>query len=266
VKTSTVIDRINRKTMRASVEEYSAIVDEALNAAEQLALDSVAGRVRNKRILDIGVGAGRTVQPLLEVSKDYIGVDYVQEMVDHCRERFPGVRFEQSDARAMPQFADGSFDLIVFACNGICMVDHNGRLAILREVRRLLAPGGIFIFSTCNRNSPQYHARFRFPDFQPTRNPAKLAVRGLRFSLQTVYRLRNRVRFQRHEVKTAEYAILNDVCHHYQTMLYFISLAQQRRQLEGLGFKADARAYHLSGQLIDDDSNDGTLTLVAEKA
>jgi hypothetical protein len=31
-----------------------------------------------------------------------------------------------------------SFDLVFFSCNGICMVDHEGRLAILKEVRRIL--------------------------------------------------------------------------------------------------------------------------------
>jgi SAM-dependent methyltransferase len=259
------VDTLNQRTMRESVLEYHAIVAEGLNKQEQAALDSVAGSLGNPRILDIGVGAGRTVKPLRSLSQNYVGVDYVQEMVDHCRQQFPGVRFERADARDMSAFVSGSFDLVMFSCNGICMVDHAGRLAILREVHRLLSPQGVFVFSTCNRNSPQFEAVFRFPDFQRTRNPVKFAVRAGRFALQTGYRLRNRLRHRRHEVRTAEYAVLNDVCHHYQTMLYFIDLKQQLAQLAGTGFAAGAQAFDLQGRPADAGCRDGTLTYVTRK-
>jgi SAM-dependent methyltransferase len=259
------VDILNQRTMRESVLEYQAIVAEGLNRQEQAAIDSVAAAARNARILDIGVGAGRTVRPLRALSENYLGVDYVQEMVDHCRRQFPGVRFERADARDMSAFASESFDLVMFSCNGICMVDHAGRLAILREVHRLLSPQGVFVFSTCNRNSPQFEAVFRFPDFQRTRNPVKWAVRAGRFALQTGYRLRNRLRHRRHEVRTPEYAVLNDVCHHYQTMLYFIDQKQQLAQLVDAGFAAGAQAFDLQGQPADGTCRDGTITYVAKK-
>src|SRR6187397_120646 len=99
------IDSINQKTMSAVVLEYSGIVSEALGAPERTALNRILPEVRGKRILDVGIGAGRTIGALNDVSKDYIGVDYVQAMVDHCRKNFPGVRIEKADARSMPQFA-----------------------------------------------------------------------------------------------------------------------------------------------------------------
>src|SRR5262245_46013702 len=93
------MDALNRGTMRGATHEYSAIVHEGLNSQERAALEhAVAGR-RGLRVLDLGVGAGRTVTPLLDFASSYVGVDYVKEMVDHCRERFPGVRFERLDAR-----------------------------------------------------------------------------------------------------------------------------------------------------------------------
>ena len=117
-KTHVMIDALNQRTMSSVVSEYSAIAGESLGMAERSALSSILPKVKNKRILDIGVGAGRTVAALREISADYVGVDYVQEMVDHCRSRFPGVRFEKADARSLPQFADASFDLIVFDWDG----------------------------------------------------------------------------------------------------------------------------------------------------
>jgi len=259
---TTLIDSLNRSTMRSAVPEYAGIAHEALSPAEAEAIAAIVDKVKNGRILDIGIGAGRTVEPLRAVSKNYVGVDYVAEMVNYCRERFSDVHFELADARSMPQFADQSFDLIVFACNGISMVDQAGRLAILREVRRLLAPGGYFLFSTCNRNSPQHDSLFAFPDFQMTKNPAKLIVRSLRFVAETAYRLFNRYRFKRHEIKTPDYSILNDRCHHYQTMLYFIDIKSQQRQLLETGFKPPFVIYDIQGLITNEDCRDGTLTFL----
>lgn len=250
--------------MRGSVAEYSSIVGEGLNAQELAALQSASPCARG-RTLDIGVGAGRTVQPLQEISADYVGVDYVQEMIDHCKKQYPDVRFERADARSMSQFSDGSFDLVFFSCNGISMVDHEGRLAILREAYRLLSASGAFIFSTCNLNSPQFEAVFRFPAFQRTPNLAKLMVRSGRFVALTAFRLFNRLRYKKNEVREGHYAIVNDVCHHYRTMLYFTTVENQIRQLESVGFNSDVGVYDLAGRRAPTTVRDGTVAFVARK-
>ena len=257
------IDSINRRTMSAVVADYGWRDD--LHESERAALGTVVAEVKGKRILDLGVGAGRTVKGLREISADYTGVDYVPEMVTYCRQRFPGVRFEQADARAMPQFADASFDLIVFSCNGICMVNHAGRLGILREVRRLLAPGGTFVFSTSNRNDPKA-GRFLWPDFKMTTNPVRLAVRSARFVGEAAYRALNRLRFKPSEIHTDDYAILNDRSHHFRTMNYFITLDQQVRQLRELGFPHPPEVFDELGRRIEDDTTHGTMTFVVRTA
>jgi SAM-dependent methyltransferase len=257
------VDSINHETMRTAVLEYRQTED--LEVHERAALSSIIEHVRDKRILDIGVGAGRTVTGLREISDDYIGIDYVREMVDHCRGRFPGVRFDRVDARSMDRFTDASFDLIVFACNGICMVDHAGRLQILREVHRLLAPGGFFFFSTSNLGDPRRDRFLELPGFDRTLNPGKAAARGARFVGETAYRFYNRVRFRRHQVRTEEYEILNGKSHHYRTMIYFIGLEQQRRQLVQAGFQPNAMAFDLAGKAIETESQDGTISFIARK-
>lgn len=259
------IDVVNQRAMRASVLEYDSIVHEGLNSQEKAGFDSIGDFARGARILDIGVGAGRTVSPLRNLGKSYLGVDYVQEMVDHCRANFPGQRFERVDARDMSMFADGSFDVVFFSCNGICMVDHSGRLAILAEVRRLLSPGGFFIFSTCNRNSERYR-EFQYPDFQRTANPAKLLVRAGRFAAHTLLRMRNRRRHRRHEIRTSEYAVVSTLYHHYTTMLYVIESPQQVKQLVQAGFAEAMKVFDLAGRPAGADCQDGTLTFVARKA
>jgi SAM-dependent methyltransferase len=256
------MDSLNTRTMRGAVQEYADLVYEGLNSAERAALAAVIGEVRGKRILDLGVGAGRTVNGLREISTDYVGIDYVPEMAEHCRKQFPGVRFEHADARAL-LFADGEFQLVFFSCNGISMVDHAGRLAILSEVRRVLGTGGVFIFSTCNRNSPEFESGFRFPVFERTMNPLKVAVRSLRFARDTLIRLRNRLRFRRRESFEQDYAIINDIYHQYGVMLYFVTLEKQLEQLRRSGFSTRIQAYSLNGSPASEHTRDVTLTFVA---
>lgn len=258
-----IIDTINHGTMRNAVSEYGEYT--ALTVVENIALAAIAERVKHKRILDLGIGGGRTVAALRAISTDYIGIDYVEEMVERCRRRFPDVRFETGDARAMPQFADASFDLIVFSCNGISMVDHAGRIAILNEVRRLLHPDGFFIFSTYNTNSPEHASLFAFPDFNKTINPAKFLVRAARFVVHTLHRIRNRFRYKKHEIRHGDYSIINDKCHHYSTMLYYTSFENQLRQLQAAGLNC-LSAYDLMGNVASAESTDDSLMFVATVA
>lgn len=260
-----VIDGINARTMRsaAAVSIYSR--SSGLSPAERVALDRVADLARGKSILDLGVGGGRTVEELREVSTDYLGIDNCGEMIDACRRRFPEVRFELADARRLSSVGDESIQLVMFSCNGIGMVSHADRLAIMREVHRTLKPDGVFLFSTHNRNCPDHAGRFKFPHFERSRHPLRLLVRLARFHVHTLVRLYNRWRFRRHDVRTDTYSIINDECHNYGTMLYYITLENQRRQLAEIGFRNDAEAFDLEGRRIDDDTRDSSIFLIARK-
>ncbi len=258
-----LIDGLNRKTMRQSVGEYIEH-GHNLRPAEEAALRCVPD-VRGKAILDLGIGAGRTVLPLLEISSNYIGIDYVEEMVEHCKKTFPGTRFEQGDARDLSRFEDGSFQLIMFSLNGISMVNHEGRLEILKEAFRLLAPGGTFLFSTYNQDNQDYKKRFQLPRFQPCKNPVRLAVRGMKYAHKVSVMAANRYRFRKHEFHCEEYAMINDKCHNYATMLYYITLENQKKQLIFAGFDQDIRAFDRAGCLINEGTQDDSLFFIAQK-
>jgi len=260
------IDRINLRTMRSAeaVGHYSRSA--GLQLHERAALDAVAPLARGKAILDIGVGAGRTVPALLAISPDYLGLDYSLEMVEACRAKFPEQRFVHADARSMGTVADASVPLAVFSCNGLCMVGHEDRLLIVREVYRVLAPGGCFVFTTYNRNSVEATAGFRLPDFTPSFNPARALVRVARFARDIAVSLLQRSRNLKHEVHAADFAVINDRCHNYSVMLYYITLANQRRQLEDAGFEPCAEAFDLHGLRIEDDTPHDSMALIARKA
>lgn len=256
-----VVDLINRETMRSCVLEYAQ--SDELTPSESAALSSVIEHVRGRRILDLGVGGGRTVRALRQLSRHYVGVDYVPEMVEQCRARFPQAEFEHGDARSLPQFASGSFDVAMFSLNGISMVEHDDRMAILREVRRLLTPDGVFIFSTYNQDSPEHNRVFEFPDFEFNAHPVKLAKRVARFAINLGTRIVNRARYLKHEKRGSDFSMVNDRCHNYATMLYYISLENQRRQLEQAGFSANATVFDLRGEEVTDSTRDDSMTFVA---
>ena len=260
------VDEINVNVMRSKqgVAEYS--VEEQLHPHEKAALDRVAAEFLNQPILDLGVGAGRSVRALRRISDNYLGIDYSPEMIAACEARYPTERFAYADARHLTDVAANSIALAVFSCNGIGMVAHDDRLLILREVRRVLRPGGVFVFTTHNRNSPEATAGFRWPEFQASRHPIRLAVRSLRFIRDTVLSLRNRLRYVKYEQHNAHYSIINDRCHNHGIMLYYISLAQQRQQLIDQGFEPNAEAFDGAGNLIRDDTTTNSMALIARKA
>lgn len=130
-----------------------------VNASEQAAVAMVAARVRGKRILDIGIGAGRTTELLTLLSDDYVGIDYARSRVRVCQQQFPTLDLRTMDVRDLSSFDDGSFDLVSFSFNGIDYINHSQRATALAGIHRVLAPGGLFVFSTLNRNGSSFDER-----------------------------------------------------------------------------------------------------------
>lgn len=128
------------------VAHYAAM--DSLSACEQFLFDTYLRP--GMAILDLGVGAGRTAPHLSAIGSRYVGVDYSEEMVRTCRSRFPHLQFNVADASDLSQFADASFDAVVFSYNGLDCLPHEKRQNCLRECHRLLKAGGLYIFSTHN--------------------------------------------------------------------------------------------------------------------
>ena len=102
-------------------------------------------------VLELGVGGGRTAGPLAKIASRYIGLDYSQGMVEACRARYPQLEVYHGDATDLSQFEDRHFDAVVFSFNGIdCIRTDEGRATCLREVARVLKPGGVFVVSSHN--------------------------------------------------------------------------------------------------------------------
>ena len=121
-----------------------------LTQAEEAAFALTSDRWQGGDVLDIGIGGGRTCEILAGQARRYVGVDYSPAMVAEATARHPSLDLRQGDARDLSMFADGSFDWTFFADNGIDAVDDADRMRVLSEVRRVLKPGGVFLYKTQN--------------------------------------------------------------------------------------------------------------------
>ncbi len=229
----------NQRQWSSSNVSSSYAREFGLFAPETVVLEWLGAVFKDKKILDVGVGGGRTTSHLLQVSKDYVGIDYSKPMVRECQRNFPGVRFQVADARDLQEFKDDPFDFIIFSYNGIDNLEHADRVKALSEIRSVLKPDGAFVFSTHNRNRDRIIKPWSLKHFDfrrnPTINPLKLARRSLNYAAgQWNYlRLSQKQRF------TDEYAILNDNGDQYRFLSYHISADHQIAQLARVGFDVE---------------------------
>lgn len=111
---------------------------------------------RRKRVLDVGSGTGYGSAELANTAVSVTGIDVSGEAVAYATEKYarPNLIFQEASATALP-FADGSFDLVV----AFEVIEHLTNWAdLIREARRVLAPGGQFVVSTPNK---AYYAESR---------------------------------------------------------------------------------------------------------
>lgn len=111
--------------------------------------------VKGLRVLDVASGEGYGSHLLSLHAASVVGVDVSADAVTHATSKYhaANLKFVTSSCVQIPE-PDASFDVIV----SFETIEHiNEHEAFLREVDRLLAPGGLFIISSPNR--PEYSDR-----------------------------------------------------------------------------------------------------------
>lgn len=209
--------------------------------AERKILTALKSEVAGLPILDVGVGGGRTTPFMLELSSDYLGVDYSPAMIAACRKAHPGVTFETADARDMVRLREGRFGLVFFSFNGIDCVGHEDRLKVIDQAYRLLRPGGFFLFSAHNLRSPRIMPWHRHPYHEGWR-PGGMVRNAVDFFRNHF----NYLRLKGSESFGSGHAVVVDMMHHFRFLIYYVDPAEQVRQLTQRGF-ADALVFDKQG-------------------
>lgn len=115
------------------------------------------------RVLDLGCGYGRNLAVLADAGYEHLcGVDPSGVMLTRAREQVP-----EADLQVLTQFPsslpESSFDLILLIAVLTCVPDADRQRELIREIVRLLAPGGIvcvsdFLILENERNTPRYES------------------------------------------------------------------------------------------------------------
>lgn len=208
-----------------------------LDAGEEAGYLLIAPRLKGERILDLGIGAGRTIPMLTALSTDYVGIDYSAEMVELAQRQHPGFDLRQGDARDLSSFPDNHFGLVMFSHNGIDCVDHDGRQQVLHEVLRVLKPGGYFFYATLNKDGigrrfKPWQVQSSWGDFF---HPQKV-IRAVKNVLLVPRRLRNYARGRKLWREEREWCMAPIATHDFTLIMHYINLGGALEELRAKGF------------------------------
>jgi ubiquinone/menaquinone biosynthesis C-methylase UbiE len=152
---------IRKYGSKKEIEEYTSNVADGLSLLEKKVILKHAKR---GSVLVVGCGAGRESIALAKKGFRIVGIDIVPKMVLSAKEssKVHGVsektKFEVADARNLI-YDDESYDTVIMVGN---MIEHvrgrKNRVMLLRELKRVLKPKGVLIFSTHTRI---YKLRYR---------------------------------------------------------------------------------------------------------
>jgi len=218
-------------TARPIVDYYTQL--RALQPAEETVLSLLQGQLSTMKMLDLGVGGGRTTHYFAPLVREYVGIDYSPEMITACKKRFAGISgnffFEVGDARHLSQLKDNYFDFILFSFNGIDYISHSERSQVWQEISRVGKSGGYFCFSSHNLQGMEqefaWHNQFNFNPLATYTNLVMWAILrccNLSITLE--------------KLNASDYAIIRDETHNFSLHTYYVRPQQQIHQLE-LNFK-----------------------------
>jgi len=95
---------------------------------------------KNPKILDVGCGTGKNIEVFSEIGEVW-GIDNAREAIEFCKKRgLKSVRLGSAESTGFPPKC---FDLITL----LDVLEHTNDKAALKEIYRLLRPGGFLIIT-----------------------------------------------------------------------------------------------------------------------
>lgn len=108
------------------------------------------------RVLDLGCGDGTTALPLAQLGADVLGIDIARNLVEAGNRRarqagLANLRFQEGDASALQDVADGSFDLTLSVFGAMFAPRP---FDVASEMVRVTRPGGRVMMGNWIPNDP----------------------------------------------------------------------------------------------------------------
>jgi ubiquinone/menaquinone biosynthesis C-methylase UbiE len=177
------VDELFTKTVEDWARFYSDPKPATLSAQNlvsrrRFALEMIESRVPpGSNVLDIGCGTGHLAGELMHRGYMAWGVDLSEAMVKYAREHYSRDRFRVGDIEQIP-FPDNTFDAVM--CLGVMEYLDKDEPA-LREMWRVLKPGGRAVITTPSMVCPFFHMDMAFRNVRVVAQPL---VRFLRYRLR----------------------------------------------------------------------------------
>ncbi|MEK6792024.1 MAG: class I SAM-dependent methyltransferase [Deltaproteobacteria bacterium] len=135
---------------------YETLLGSMAHGKEQGLVFSLAALRPGQRALDAGCGTGIYALALAQKGLSVVASDSSPEMIglaaSKAAARSVNVEFVEASVQRLP-FRDNEFDLVV-AIGVLCFVNSKARSIALKEMRRVLKPGGRIVVGTLNAWSP----------------------------------------------------------------------------------------------------------------
>jgi SAM-dependent methyltransferase len=223
------------------------------SAAQAEAAARLAGCRPHARILDAGSGNGRHAVPLALAGYRPVGLDRSPLLLAAARRAGRGAswpRFARGSYATLP-FEDGVFDAALCLGTALGYLGDEGDRAALRELRRVLGPGGRLVIETLHRD--EIGARLCEHEERPLPRGGTLCFER-RFDRSRGV-MREAQRFEDHAAGTG-----NGAPREYELRVYGES--ELRRMLDRAGFAVIGSHASLAGE--GEPSPATPLVLVAE--
>lgn len=131
---------------RTEIASAENIADNAIHQRLLYAYVEAAKYVKGD-LLDIGCGEGRGMHFLRDKVDSYTGIDKIQEVLDGLKNQYPNDTFLQMNIPPFKGLDSNSFDTVV----SFQVIEHiEDDHGYLKEIHRVLKPGGATILSTPN--------------------------------------------------------------------------------------------------------------------
>lgn len=99
-------------------------------------------------VLEVGCGEGRGIELLMQKASSFTAVDKIKPVIDRLKSKYPEARLLAMNIPPLAGLADNAYDFVV----SFQVIEHiEDDHLFLREIHRVLKPGGTALLTTPNR-------------------------------------------------------------------------------------------------------------------
>lgn len=135
-------------------------IHQRLFKAYVVAEDYIRGNV-----LEVGCGEGRGVALMMEKAAQFTAVDKIAPVIDDLQKKFPAGKFISMSLPPLHGLPDNTYDFVI----SFQVIEHIQDDAFyLREIHRVLKPGGKVLITTPNRSMSLSRNPWHIREYLPT--------------------------------------------------------------------------------------------------